>query len=125
VTRNILLVVNIISILLCAAGFVLNLGWNRCIFGIVLVPTLIVHSIIHFSLTRKRVKAKTVLYSCLSNLALILTFVLLPDGADSPETYAVFGLYKNPPEFFLTIAQVSFICSIVLTVMANRSERVS
>jgi hypothetical protein len=125
VTKNILLAVNIISTILCVAGYIFNMGWYRFLFGIILVPFLIIHYNLHFSLVRKGVKAKTVLYSCLSNLALVLTLALLPDVSDAPGEYAGFGLYKNPPEFFWTIAQVSFICSIILTVMAKRSGRVS
>ncbi len=123
--RNLLFVVNILSILLCVAGYLLNIGWYRFLFGIILVPALIVHYIFHFSFARKGVKAKTVLYSCLSNLALVLAFVLFPDVSDTPDQYAVFRLYKDPPAFFWTVAQVSFIGSIVLTIITKLSQRVS
>ncbi|MEC4804998.1 MAG: hypothetical protein SAJ12_05905 [Jaaginema sp. PMC 1079.18] len=123
--RYFLLAVNLISLVLCTTGYILNIGWYRFLFGIVLVPAIIIHYVIHFSFAFKTLKTKTIWYSCLSNLALIIALALFPDVSDAPGEYAVFGLYKNPPEFFWTIAQASFVTSIVLTVMAITSAKAS
>ncbi|MBE9126194.1 MULTISPECIES: hypothetical protein [unclassified Coleofasciculus] len=120
-----ILIANIISMGLCIAGYLLNIGWYRFLFGIILIPILLIHFIFHWSLVIKhtRISKQTELYSCLSNIAIALTLVLLPDVSDVPPYYAVFGLYKNPPDLFGTIALVSFVASFILTFIAKRTDR--
>ena len=118
---TILCTANLISIILCLASYLFNIGWYRFLFGIIIFPILIIHYIIHGSLIRRRTSLKkvTLLYSCLSHLAIVLAFIFFPDISDAPGTYAIFGLYKNPPDFFWTIAQFSLFSSFVFTVMTK------
>ena len=117
----ILCTANLISIILCFASYLLNIGWYRFLFGIIIVPILIIHYIIHGSLIRRRMSLTkvTLLYSCLSHAALVIACIFFPDVSDAPDTYAVFGLYKNPPNFFWPLAQFSLFVSFVFTVMTK------
>jgi hypothetical protein len=116
---------NVASILLCLAGYWLNIGWYRFLLGIIVLPILIAHYIIHLSLLGQlaTLRRETIAYSCLSNVAMVLTFIFWPDIADAPGTYAVFGQYKSPPDYFWIVAQGSLLCSFALTAMTRLTTK--
>ncbi|MEO1094467.1 MAG: hypothetical protein AAFX01_06160 [Cyanobacteria bacterium J06638_28] len=121
-----LMTVNVTSLGLCLAGLLLNMGWYRFLLGIFILPLLALHFGLHarIALEKKRIRQTTILYSCLSQVAIAIAFILFPDVSDAPGSrYAVFGLYQQPPDFFSTIALCGLLGAFVLTFMTLLTTR--
>ncbi len=116
--KSLLIAVNVIFAIVCVAAYVLNIGWYRFVFALILVPLLLLHFILHIFLAIKPTTTQRVLYSCGSHVAAAIALISWPDVSDTPPYYAVFGLYKSPPDFFWPLTYLSFAASIILSALA-------
>ncbi len=130
-TQKLYSTVSIICVIIMLISWFMNFGWIRVIFTV--IPLALVHVmafvyIIHVAAKYTKQEKKLKLAMIVAQLTFVLSYVLLPDGADSGEAYVFFGLIhsNNVAKICETVAiPLSMLNIALLVVIFNiaRSEK--
>ena len=121
----------IISLVLCLILSIVaratSFGWVTVFSAIAVIPIFIVHGFLQIRITNRENgnnRAITTL-SIISNVLFLLASIIIPDGNDATSGYSTFGFVKNSPEYFGTVAMISFGVAIYLSLMATYMSKKS
>ena len=116
------IVVSILSVVIAALSFVMNMGWIRFIMIFLMIP--FIHAAIFF-LTNlfvsfyaersHKIRSFNLLF-CITYLA---AYIFLPDGADYGEMYFLFGLIHSNilSGIAYAVSSIAFLGNIVLFIL--------
>lgn len=80
---NPILVYLILCTILSIVGFIFNFGWFRASITVYIIPVFLVYIFVHFYITKRDnplIDLNIVWSSVLSNLMLVIAFILMPDS---------------------------------------------
>ena len=112
----------VLCIIIMIVSWCMNMGWYRFILIFFAVPVIhavgfaIVNGIV---LSKLPYSGKLKVYTILSYVTYLLTYICFPDGGDIPTKYVFFGLIKNDivAEVFGVISLISLVAHIVFVVL--------
>jgi hypothetical protein len=110
------------SIIVMLVSWILNLGWFRVVLTWICFP--IIHAIIFGIVNGKALKklhlsAKLRVYTVVSYVTYLISYLSFPDAGDYGPPYAFFGLIRNSNILYiaLPISLACFAANIVITVL--------
>lgn len=133
VSKKMIYVMHVITLVLVAASYVMNLGWYRVLFAIVFAPYFVIYGALGWLFIKyHEMPIKTVLLTTLSMLSYVGLNLALVDFGDVPPAYACFGLLHvdaQLPNFMLTFAafvalhMLLVVGQIATTIMSLRKPK--
>jgi predicted transporter len=107
-----------ICILVSIIARLTNFGWGTIFTSVIVIPMFLIHAFLQKSITdRKCGNNKPIAnLSVISNMLFLLSSILMPDGNDTGNQYAIFGLITNPPKSLDNVATIIFGLAMILSV---------
>ena len=121
---RVIIIVTVLGLTTCVIARVFNFGWNTVFYSIVVLPSLALHvtfQLVRVRMNRGRLKV-AVFFSLVSNMSLVASSIIIPDGDDTGLIVAVFGTIINPPDTFYDIGIAFFGAGMffsLLTIMSG------
>lgn len=116
------ILISIFSLIIAAASWIFNMGWIRFMMTLTLIP--FIHAMIFFLtnlFTARYIdeSQKLKILNLLFCITYMISYIFLPDGADTGGLYFFFGLIHNSTLSYVAqaISYIAFFAHIILFVM--------